>query len=75
MQIVGAPPPYSQATANAGERENHASADLPPPYRAEEEAQVDKRLPNFLHEIFKFNDHLDHTLNQLYYHFRLPENP
>ena len=48
VQIVGAPPSYSQATANnAGERENHASADLPPPYRAEEEAQVNERLANF----------------------------
>ena len=41
VQIVGAPPPYSQATANNGvDREHSASADLPPPYRAEEEAQV-----------------------------------
>ena len=38
---MGAPPPYSQATANAGgDREQDASADLPPPYRAEEEAMV-----------------------------------
>ena len=45
VQIVGAPPPYSQATANAGgDREHDASADLPPPYRAEEETQVGKDI-------------------------------
>ena len=39
MQIVGAPPPYSQAAGTDGDnlQSINAAADLPPPYRAEDE--------------------------------------
>ena len=42
MQIVGAPPPYSQATETDGNngQASHPTADLPPPYRAEDETLV-----------------------------------
>ena len=39
VQIVGAPPPYSQAAGTDGDnlQSINAAADLPPPYRAEDE--------------------------------------
>jgi hypothetical protein len=42
VQIVGAPPPYSQATETDGNsvQASNPTADLPPPYRAEDETQV-----------------------------------